>query len=269
MNPLCRVQFMTHEKKAERAIILVHGYTNCPLQFIELGRRFFDLGYNVLIPPIPHHGLCDLMTKAHGALTAEELEAYADESVDIARGLGDHVIMMGISLGGLVTAWTAQARPEIDLAVAIAPSFSAKAIPAPLTATLMNVFSLLPDSFEWWNPALKDKMPPPHGYPVYSRHAMANVFRLAFAIRADIQRRPPKAKRIVMVFNPNDDAVDNVLNMEVAKAWQEKGANLTTYEFEADLMLVHDLVDPTQPLQKIDIVYPRLIDLVDRDLGKN
>jgi hypothetical protein len=39
MNPVCRLQLMTHDKKVDRAIILVHGYTNCPQQFHELGQR--------------------------------------------------------------------------------------------------------------------------------------------------------------------------------------------------------------------------------------
>jgi len=84
---------MTHDKKMDRVIILVHGYTNCPHQFHELGQRFYDLGYNVLIAPLPHHGLADRMTEAHAQLTAEELAAYADETVGYcsrARRASDH-----------------------------------------------------------------------------------------------------------------------------------------------------------------------------------
>ena len=64
MNPVCEIQLMTHDKKVDRVIILVHGYTNCPQQFKELGQRFYNLGYNVLIAPLPHHGLADRMTEA-------------------------------------------------------------------------------------------------------------------------------------------------------------------------------------------------------------
>jgi pimeloyl-ACP methyl ester carboxylesterase len=37
----------------------------------------------------------------------------ADEVVDIAQGLGEQVSMAGISMGGVVTAWAAQNRPDI------------------------------------------------------------------------------------------------------------------------------------------------------------
>jgi pimeloyl-ACP methyl ester carboxylesterase len=261
MNPVCRLQLMTHGKKVDRAIILVHGYTNCPQMFFALGQRFYDLGYNVLIAPLPHHGLADRMTDAHAQLTAEELAAYADETVDAAQGLGDHVIMMGISAGGATTAWAAQNRSDIDLAVIISPAFGFKQIPRPLTAAAMNLYALLPDAFVWWDPVLQAKAPPPYAYPRYSRHALVQTLRLGFATQAKAQRVPPAAKKMVVVFNANDNAVNNALTMDVVRIWQAHGANLTTYEFDAGLKLGHDLIDPTQPDQKVDIVYPRLIAL--------
>jgi len=264
MNPVCRLELMTHDNKVDRAIILVHGYTNCPQQFHELGQRFHDLGYNVLIAPLPHHGLADRMTEAHAQLKAEELAAYADETVNIAQGLGEQVIMMGISAGGATTAWAAQNRSDIDLAVIISPAFGFKQIPTPLTAAVMNIYTFLPDSFVWWDPALQAKAPPAHTYPRYSQHALVQTLRLGFAARADAQRRQPAAKKMAVVFNANDNSVNNALTMDVVKIWQAHGANLTTYEFEANLKLGHDLIDPTQPDQRIDIVYPRLIDLVSR-----
>jgi carboxylesterase len=262
MNPVCRIQLMTHDKKVQRAIILVHGYTNCPQQFKALGQQFYDLGYNVLIAPLPHHGLADRMTDEHAMLTAEELTAYADDTVDIARGLGDQVVMMGISAGGVTTSWAAQHRSDIDLAVIISPAFGFKQIPAPLTAAVINIYSLLPDSFEWWDPALQGRIAPLYAYPRYSKHALVQTLRLGFAVQAEARHAPPAAKKTVMVINPTDESIDNRRVMDVVKSWQTQGASLGTYEFDAGLQLRHDLIDPTQPYQQVDIVYPRLIDLV-------
>jgi len=264
MNPVCRLQLMTHDKKVDRAIILVHGYTNCPQQFHELGQRFYDVGYNVLIAPLPHHGLANRMTEAHAQLTAEELAAYADETVDIAQGLGEHVIMLGISAGGVTTAWAAQNRSDIDVAVIISPAFGFKQIPTPLTAAVMNSYTFLPDSFEWWDPVLQAKSLPTYAYPRYSKHALVQTLRLGFATQMDAQRMQLAAKKMVVVFNANDNSVNNALTMGVVKSWQAHAANLTTYEFEANLKLDHDLIDPRQPNQRIDIVYPRLIDLINQ-----
>ena len=263
MNPVCQLQLMTHDEKVDRAIVLVHGYTNCPQQFHELGQRFYDLNYNVLIAPLPYHGLSDRMTEAHAQLKAEELAAYADEMVDIAQGLGDQVIVMGISAGGVTTAWAAQNRNDIDLAVVISPAFGYKQVPTPLTAAAMNIYMFLPDSFAWWDSVLQAEAPPPYAYPRYSTHALVQPLRVGFATQADARRVQPAAKKILIVFNANDDSINNALTLHVVNVWKAHGANLTTYEFEASLNLPHDLIDPTQPDQQIDVVYPRLIDLID------
>jgi len=262
MNPVCKLQLMTHDKKVDRAIILVHGYTNCPQQFYELGQRFYALGYNVLIAPLPHHGLADRMTETHAQLKAEELAGYADETVDIAKGLGEQVIMMGISAGGVTTAWAAQNRSDIDIAVIISPAFGFRQIPTPLTAAVMNIYMFLPDSFVWWDPVLQAEAPPAHAYPRYSKHALVQALRLGFAVQSDGQHVQPAAKRIVVVFNANDNSINNALTMDVVNIWKVHSANLTTYEFEASLELGHDLIDPAQPDQQVEIVYPTLIDLI-------
>ncbi len=114
MNPDCVLQLLTHGQKVDKVMILVHGYTNCPTQFDELGQRFYDLGYNVLIAPLPHHGLADRLNKEQGNLTAEELTTYADTIMDLAHGLGDNIDMMGISAGGVITAWAAQNRKRLS-----------------------------------------------------------------------------------------------------------------------------------------------------------
>ena len=59
-------------------------------------------------------------------MRAEDLRDFADRMVDVAAGLGEQVIMVGLSAGGIVTAWAAQHRPEIDKAVTISPSLSRK-----------------------------------------------------------------------------------------------------------------------------------------------
>ena len=40
-NPVCQTQFMSHGEKTQRVIVFIHGYTNCPRQFVELGQLFY------------------------------------------------------------------------------------------------------------------------------------------------------------------------------------------------------------------------------------
>jgi len=262
MNPLCSLRFFSHGAKTSRAVVLVHGYTSCPGQFQELGRRLFLSGSNVLIAPLPHHGLLDRMTADHSRLGAGELADYADRVVDIATGLGDEVVIAGISAGGVTTAWAAQQRGEISLAVVISPAFGFRELPAPITAAAMNVFRFLPDRFTWWDPVLKEGIAPSCAYPRYSRRALAEILRLGFTVREGMKHKPPEAGKIVMVTNAGDDKVNNALTKRIAKRWRERGASIETFEFDASLGLGHDLVDPDQPDAKIEIVYPKLIELM-------
>ena len=262
MNPLCQAKLMTHDKKAAQVVVLVHGYTNCPQQFNQLGKRLFEQGNNVLIAPLPHHGLTDRMTSDLSQLKAEEVAAYADEMVDIAQGLGERVVMMGFSAGGLTTAWAAQNRSEIDQAVIIAPAFGFKTIALPLTPAVMNFYLLTPDVYAWWDPVKKLDTQPNYAYPRYSKTALAQLMRLSFAIHAGARSSPPAAGSLVVVTNGNEPSVSNPLVAEVVSNWQKRGAKIKTYEFDAGLKLPHDLIDPSQTEGKIEVVYPKLIEIV-------
>jgi carboxylesterase len=182
--------------------------------------------------------------------------------VDIAHGLGEQVVMLGISAGGVTTAWAAQNRSDLDMAVVISPAFGFKQIPTPLTAPVMNLLSVLPETFVWWDPSLQANYGLSHTYPRYSRHALTQIMRLGFAVQKQARRAPPAAHTLLIITNANDDSVNNTLTQEIIKTWRQDGANISTYEFEASLGLLHDLIDPEQPGQRIDIVYPQLIDLI-------
>jgi carboxylesterase len=261
MNPCCTLQFMSHGRKTLRTVVLVHGYTNCPQQFHELGKRFFVRGDNVLIAPLPYHGLADRMNTEQSRLKAADMASYADEVVDIGKGLGEKVVMMGISAGAVTTAWAAQNRKEIDCAVIISPTLGFKQVPAPLTAVLMNLILLLPDGWSWWNDDLKENVQPSYGYPRCSKHVIAEILRMGFVVEAEASRHRASARKIVMVFNPCDKAINEKRTLRISELWKKHGAPLVSYTFDVSLNLGHDLIDPSQPDQKVDIVYPGLIDL--------
>ncbi len=266
IRPDCRTTLLTHGAKTARAVVLVHGYTAGLPQFMPLGQRFFARGDNVLVVRLPHHGRLDRLTDAHGQLQATELAALADEAVDIAAGLGERVIMLGLSGGGVTTAWAAQTRADLDRAVLVAPALGFKLLPAAVTVLLANVVPLLPDGYTWWEPALMEKSGRPYTYPRYSRHALAQILRLGFATRAQASRQAPAARSVVLVTNASDKDVDNAAAARLAALWRAAGAaNLVHYEFPAELKLRHDLIDPQAPDAQPGVVYPKLMELVDAD----
>ena len=262
-NPQCHTRFMTHGQKVENVIVLIHGYTNCPQQFAELGTQLYDLGHNVLTMPLPHHGLADRVTPDLANLTAEELAEYGDRVIDIAQGLGDHVKVAGFSGGGVTAAWLAQHRSDIDLAVIVSPGFGFSAVPTALTAPAMNFYLIRPNSFVWWDPDLKDKDGVKHAYAHYSTRALAQILRLSFSVQADARRTAPAAKEVLYITNANDPDINLTLAYQVLKDWQSHGiGNFRTYEFGVENKLPHDFIDRAQPDQQVDFVNPILIDLL-------
>jgi len=264
INPLSHSQCLAHGEKTRYAVVWLHGYTSSPAQYSVLAQRCFDQGHNILVPRCPHHGLSDRMTAETSLLTAEKLIAYADEAVNIACGLGEKVIVGGLSMGGVITAWLAQHRPDIHLALIISPAFGAYTIPARLTRWATQFLLVSPDHFRWWDSKAKAKITgATHGYPRHSMRGLAQIFRLGFAVQQLARHSKPSARQVWVITNQNDRAVNNTLTAQLVQYWQHSGAdNLHTYVFPTDLNLPHDLIEPENPYQKIDQVYPILAGIV-------
>jgi pimeloyl-ACP methyl ester carboxylesterase len=256
---------MTHGAKTAKTIVFVHGYPSSPAPFKEIAAQFFDRGYNVLAKTMPYHGLADRMNAEHEKLRAEDFILYADSVVDIARGLGDHVTMVGISCGGLITGWAAQQRQDIDLAVLISPGFGFRAIPRFWTPLMAWAFRVLPNSYLWDDPQKKADNPRPYNYLRLSTHVLGQILRLSRSIQVLTQRKAPAADSILVITNLNDPAVDNIVTDEVVNLWCTRWAKeVQTYQFPANLGLGHDIIGVDDPNMNVAVVYPKLLELIDQ-----
>ena len=106
---------------------------------------------------------------------------------------------------------------------------------------------------------------PRYCYPRFSTRGLAEILRLGFAVAERARRSPPAARSIVMVTNPLDQAVNRDLNSALVIRWRARAPLATeTFEFPATLELGHDLIDPEQPSQHVDRVYPALLEIIAR-----
>ena len=264
VNPLCRTRVLVHGARSRHAAVLYHGITNCPQQFEAFGELLFERGYNVLIPRYPHHGLNDRLTDEQRLLTATELRRFAIHTCEIGRGLGEHVSAIGLSLGGVVASWLAQ-EERIDLAMPISSLFALPRVPVGLTRTIAVAARHLPNLFLWWDPRQKQDLKPSYGYPRFSTHAFAAMLELGRDVQGQARRRRPQAAVIVAVTNANDPAVNNRGTDRLIRTWRERWAEpVVSHEFAAELGLPHDLIDPGNPEQNVALVYPVLLDLLER-----
>jgi pimeloyl-ACP methyl ester carboxylesterase len=265
LNPDCASIVLEHGQRVRRSMVCMHGITSSPVQFRDLGALFHSRGYNVVIPRLPGHGFRDRLTHAPGKLTVAAYTAYVTEALEIGRGLGEHLTVMGLSVSGVLAAWCAQTRPDIDLAMPIAPSFAPHGVAPRLMPALTQVLRLLPNLFVPWdfrNPG--PSKTPGCAYPRFSTHAMAESFRLGADVRHAAARQPPAAGSILVVRTAGDMAVNNAATQAVVQQWRKQASpKVREYTFGPELGKMHDIIGPYQPDARVDHVYPILFNLVD------
>ena len=263
-NPALQTILLTHGQQTHRAVLWFHGYTSAVPQFLQLAEMCFERGYNVLIPCVPHHGFQDRMSPETSRINASELLNFTNNMVDLMHGLGEEIVVGGLSMGGALASWVAQARMDVKTAVIVAPFLGARSIPIHLTRAAAHLTQLLPDVRQWWNPELKEALiGPDYGYAQRSTHSLGQILKLGLQVADAARRRPPAVGDIWMVLNDNDHSVNNEIAERLAANWQKKGAKcLRNFYFPASLGLPHDLISIEQPRANPQLVYSELMKMV-------
>jgi carboxylesterase len=255
-----RTVVLSHGHRTERSFVLLHGLTNSPRQFRELGEQLFAAGANVVIPRLSRHGLADRMTEAHGELTAPDLIRYAETGIDIARGLGERVTVVGLSVSGISAAWLAGRRDDLDEAFLLAPLFGPAVVPDALTPALTAALVRLPNKFVWWDPRVRENLPgPPMNYPRFPTRALGEALRLG--LDAAEPPGPLRVRRLGVVLTENDVAVNNRRTLRLVERWRRQSpeTEFFLHTFPAAERIPHDFIDPLQPDARPDKVNARLV----------
>ncbi len=256
---ICGTRFLTHGDKTAKAVVLIHGLTNSPRQFWELGQRLYDDGYNVLIPRMPYHGLRTHTVSELANTRPGDLSRFGDQTADIAAGIGEEVTVVGLSGGGTIAAWIGQNRSDMDKTVLIAPLFGLYGVPPFADPLLGNLFSRLPDI------VVSSSSEPPRDsvYLGWSSRGVAEYLLLAKETGRQIGASPPGVKHAVLITNGNDHTINSDMAKANADTWERDGVTMTRYEFDASLGLPHDYIDMTAIGDKSTWIYPILIDLIE------
>ncbi|MBJ3785819.1 alpha/beta hydrolase [Devosia sediminis] len=267
LDPRCTSKLLTHGSKVERVVIFYHGLTNCPAQASELAPLLFEQGYNVLVPRLPGHREADTLTLALADVTAEDFVATAEGAVAMAHGLGDEVVVLGLSAGGTITAYHAQTDATLTSAVSAAPFLAPAGLPGWATQAATNLLLFLPNLMLWWDASAPWPSQPPmdYAYPRFATHALAELMRLGLVVSDAAGVTPAQAAHLGLLLNASDTSINNGAAQALAAAWQRKGAMVDNRMLPAELGLPHDIVDPRQADANTAVVYPILLDMVSAD----
>jgi pimeloyl-ACP methyl ester carboxylesterase len=143
------------KEKTKVAILYIHGLLasqgeGAPVH-TDLAKKY---NANLYLARLPEHGIergdSSLIT-----LTADKMEASAERDLEIAKKLGDEVIVMGTSTGGTLALFLASKHPEIKALVLYSPCIK---LHNPATVLLNKPWGLQIGRIFSGGPVIKDSV---------------------------------------------------------------------------------------------------------------
>ena len=230
-------------------VVIWHGFTNAPSQFVAVAEALAAARYRVLLPRMPYHGFSDVLNRDLSRLTAADLVSQVDAALDIAVGYGDPVWVAGLSAGAVLAAWAALRRREVRRLVLAAPLVAPKGFPLPIVRLLVRFPRLVPRLYFWWDPRKKaDLGHSPYAYPGFPIPGVMPFLHLSEVMFDHTAEAGHDLERVVLVSNPGDFAIRRDAARSFATGTFAAHAR---YYGEAGvdpaLKWMHDFVDPFSP----------------------
>jgi carboxylesterase len=245
--------FMTRGAPAPRVYVLLHGFTDAPTQFAAVGAHLFADGANVYIPRLPHHAERTSPLRAISRVRSDELARFADSTAEIARGLGDTIVVIGLSAGGVLAGWIAQFHPEVQRAVLIAPAIAPGVLSDDDAGGLVILASKLPDIERRTAPADSSR---PENIAGITTRGLAELLQLGRRVHEQAEDGPPAVRDIVFLLNERDRTVSETASLDLAQRWMDRGAGVRAYRFTASANLPHNVMELTSHGGNTELVYP-------------
>ncbi|MCL1468251.1 alpha/beta hydrolase [Argonema galeatum] len=245
-NEKCRDQFFFHPHPTPKIFLFFHGFTAAPYQFEPLGKALFQLGYNVLIPLQPGHGIAGDWNGDNPPPLPEEAEVYQQFALDwlqVAKLLGEEIIIGGDSSGGTLSAWLALERPQ---EIAKALLFSAYLGGNFKIADWL--VSILPIYYEWFN---KDN-PGSFGYDGFRMPALRVFLDMGQEILERVQNSP--AAPMLIISSEADKAVNIEEHRDLFQAVLKRQPNSWYYCFDKSLDIPHTMMTKLEGNEYLDIL---------------
>jgi len=246
---MTRTRFFEPSAPAKATIVIWHGFTNAPSQFAAVAEALAGLGYRVLVPRMPYHGLADVLNRELAKLTSADLVAHSEAVIDVAAGFGDEVWVFGLSAGATVAGWVAAKRPEVARLVLAAPLVAPTGLPMPVVRLLVKFPRIVPGVYFWWDPRKKaDLGHSPYAYPGFPLPGIVPFLQLSEALFDHSVGVGHELDRSVLTHNPGDFAI----RKDAAKGFAEdlffaRSRVAGVACIDPELKWMHDFVDPWSP----------------------
>ncbi|GAB6898975.1 hypothetical protein JCM9957A_20650 [Kineosporia succinea] len=252
VRPECRSLARIHPEKTAKSVLMLHGYTSCPKDYVQLAEVFYDRGYNVYAPREPHHGLLDA-DQAQEVSTGS-LAEYADEAMNVVAGLGEETGVIGLSGGAVLATWLAEFRTDtVAHLLALSPFYQPASSQAPAFAIkpliVLYGFRLLPNRRV--------------GDTNFTLSGLAQYLRVGRNLRDD--PTSGKLRTVAVATSAKDPFIDREKAVEVPTRLAEaNGLKVRTHEFGPETGLGHNIVNPDALGPRSDEILGLYVDLYEQ-----
>lgn len=219
--------------------LLVHGFTGTPKEMRMLGDSLAESGYTVLAPRLFGHATSP---EAMGRARWQDWLASVEDGMNLLRGCTDRQIVMGLSMGGVLTLLAA-ARYDFTAAVAFSTPSTLSNDPRSFLLPLIGWLNLhiskgKPD---WRNvEAARDHM----DYPYYSSRAIVELTHLIKVMRQELDQITIP---VLLVQSKQDttipaDSMDRlfqkIASTDKSKFWVENSGHVIIREPEREKIFI-------------------------------
>ncbi len=233
-NEACRSKFLIHPDFRSKVFLFLHGFTAGPYQFEPLGKAFFNTGYNVLIPLLPGHGRSGDWSHQNPPPLPTDIKIYQEfviKWLEIAKTLGQEVVIGGLSTGGTLAAWLALEHPQqINCTLLFTPYLGSR------YSLFDLLIKILPIYFEWFN---KDA-PGNFGYKGFRLKALRIFLELGYQVLEKAQ--DCVSAPILMVCSEADHAVSRSKQQDFFRRVLKQQPKSWYYCFDDSLQIEHRMM---------------------------
>ena len=256
LDEACRSRLYLAPQSTSKIYLFFHGFTAGPYQFVPMAEALFKQGHNVLVPLMPGHGRAGNWSKENPPPLLTDSKDYlkfALRWLQLARLMGDRVIVGGLSGGGTLASWLMLEKADlVDRAVLFAPYLSS-------SNKVIDLFVERVDTYFEWSQTLG---PSYSGFSVPALRAILDIGRYVLK-----KGRKGPAAPFFIVSSESDKAVgnrDHYALFEDALTYQPQ---CWYHRFDRVLDIPHTMMTKEEGNQYQDLLITMTQAFVDSDLS--
>ncbi len=226
---------ISHTGSGATGVLVLHGFTGNPSSLRTQAEAMVELDHHVELPRLPGHGTTveDMLTTGWSDWSAATLDAY-----DRLAERADRIVVMGLSMGGTLTLWTALQRPATSGIICVNPATQ------PQPDDVLAMVQEMVDGGSEVMPGIGSDIADPDAVEVaYDGTPLRPLLSLINDGLSPIARRYGELTMPLLLFTSHNDHVVEPSNSEhlaanhggeVEHVWLDRSFHVATQDFDRE-----------------------------------